>query len=153
MVEPTQLRAPLSPKRIRLRDPKLLQPLERLLLIINDPDHHQLMQMDAIREALPYTAETIEQRNERLRLEAERELAANTAALKFDFGSLNSARAIHRAQMKVMKAVGTGALMLEAGHRLIAMLDAMRKAAADVITEEKLLDYEASRNDPVEVNQ
>jgi hypothetical protein len=129
-----------------LLDSNLLQPLEKLLLIINDTNSgNQLFVMEAIRDALPYTTETIEQRNERLRLEADaaRRVDENAAAaLRFDFGNLSSAKAIHVAQMKVMAAVGTGALALEAGHRLIVMLDALRRAAADTITEERLLDYE-----------
>ena len=139
------MRPPPSAERLRLLDPNLLQPLERLLLIANDPNNSQLVQMDAIRDALPYTAETIAQRNERMHLEAEAQRRADdaaAAALHFDFGSLTSAKAILRAQQKVLKAVGQGALVLETGNRLVAMLDALRRSHADVVTEERLLDFE-----------
>ena len=139
------MRPPPSAERLRLLDPNLLQPLERLLLIANDPNNSQLVQMDAIRDALPYTAETIAQRNERMHLEAEAQRRADdaaAAALHFDFGSLTSAKAILRAQQKVLKAVGQGALVLETGHRLVAMLDALRRSHTDVVTEERLLDFE-----------
>jgi hypothetical protein len=148
MVAPTHLRAPPSAERLRLLDPNLLQPLEKLLLLANDPGAHRLEQMDAIREALPYTAETVAQRNERLRLDREQELARNTAELRFDFGNLTDAKAILCAERAVLAAVGNGALALEAGHRLIAMLDALRRAHADEITSERLLDYEATRAAP-----
>jgi hypothetical protein len=151
MVAPTHLRPPPSAERLRLLDPNLLQPLERLLLLANDPAAHRLEQMDAIREALPYTAETVAQRNERLRLEAEAARRADgdaAAALRFDFGNLTDAKAILRAERAVLAAVGNGALALEAGHRLIAMLDALRRAHADEITSERLLDYETMRAAP-----
>jgi hypothetical protein len=118
-----------------------------LLLIANDPNNSRLVQMDAIRDALPYTAETIAQRNERLNQEAEKQRRdddAAAAALHFDFGSLTSAKAILRAQQKVLKAVGQGALVLETGHRLVAMADTLRRSHTDVVTEERLLDFEIS---------
>jgi hypothetical protein len=65
--------------------------------------------------------------------------------LHFDFGSLTSAKAILRAQQKVLKAVGQGALVLETGHRLVAMLDALRRSHTDVVTEERSLDFEISQ--------
>ena len=148
MVEPTRLHPPPSAERLKLLDPNLLKPLERLLLIANDPNSSSLVKMDAIRDALPYTAETIAQRNERLNLEAEKQRRdddAAAAALHFDFGSLTSAKAILRAQQKVLKAVGQGALVLETGHRLVAMLDALRRSHTDVVTEERLLDFEISQ--------
>jgi hypothetical protein len=155
MVDPIPLRPPSSAERLKLLDPNLLTPLERLLLIANDPNVHHVMQMDAIREALPYTAETVAQRNERMHLEAEKQRRdddAAAAALHFDFGSLNSAKAILRSQQKVLKAVGQGALALETGHRLISMLDALRRSHTDVVTENNLLEYEASRQQPLEMS-
>jgi hypothetical protein len=167
MVEPTNLNQPPSADRIKLASGNLLQPIEKLLLHINNGALHDGERLRYIEVALPYTNETTAQRNERKRWEAE---AANerlrleeerarreaqdiaqtaTSGLNFDFGNLSNAKAIHRAQMKVMAAVGSGLLPLEAGHRLIAMLDALRRAAADTVTEEKLLDYEETRAAPV----
>ena len=83
-----------------------------------------------------------------MNLEAEkqrREDDAAAAALHFDFGSLTSAKAVLRAQQKVLKAVGQGAFVLETGHRLVAMLDALRRSHADVVTEERPIDFEISR--------
>jgi hypothetical protein len=134
-------------QRSRLNDPDFLQPWERLLLLINKPGIDRIDLLEAITLALPYCKETIEQRNERLRLEAQiiERQQPPPAPAPFDFGKLNSARDILRAQRKVLASLGAGLIATDLAHRYIGMLDALRRSHADVVTEDRLLDYEETR--------
>ena len=44
----------ITPERLKLKDPNLLPPYERLLLIINNKKNDDMEVLEAIRLALPY---------------------------------------------------------------------------------------------------
>jgi len=95
----------------------------------------------------PARSSPIAQRNERLRLEAEiiERQQPQPAPAPFDFGKLNSAKDILRAQRKVLASLGEGLIATDLAHRYIGMLDALRRSHADVVTEDRLLDFEETR--------
>ena len=138
---------PRHPDRKKLDDGDLFTPWERLLLLINRTNIDSIDLMQAITLALPYCKETIEQRNERLRLEAEilERQQPPQPPQPFDFGKLNSAKDILRAQRKVLVSLGAGLIPTDLANRYIAMLDALRRSHESVVTEEGLLNYEESR--------
>ena len=106
-------------QRSRLNDPDLLTPWERLLLLINSKGIDRIDLLEAITLALPYCKETIEQRNERLRLEAEiiERQQPPPAPAPFDFGALDSAKGILNAQRKVMVSLGAGIINTDLATR------------------------------------
>jgi hypothetical protein len=99
-------------------------PLTRLLVIANDPDVDERIQVVAAAHALPFYP---------------------VPDPLIDFGRLDSARDILRAQKRVMRALGDGGINSVVAQRYISMLDALRRAHADTITEDRLLDYEETR--------
>jgi hypothetical protein len=101
---------PRHPDRKKLDEGDLFSPWERLLLLINRTNIDSIDLMQMLELALPYCKETIAQRNERLRLEAEilEKQQPSQPPQPFDFGKLNSAKDILRAQRKVLVSLGPG---------------------------------------------
>lgn len=138
---------PRHPERKKLDEGDLFTPWERLLVLINRTNIDSIDLMQMLQLALPYCKETIEQRNERLRLEAvilERQQPPQPPQ-PFNFGDLNSAKSILKAQRKVITALGAGLIPTDLANRYIAMLDALRRSHESVVTEEGLLNYEETR--------
>jgi hypothetical protein len=109
----------ISPERLKLKDPNLLSPYERLLLIINNRKNDDMEVLEAIRLALPYCKETIAERNERVA----RELAMQP---RID-GPFDSASDIVAAQSRVMTLMALGALLPHVGKTFIESLALMAR--------------------------
>lgn len=99
-------------------------PLTRLLVIMNDPDVDERIQIVAAAHALPFYP---------------------VPEPLIDFGDLNSAKSILKAQKKVMRALGNGFITSILADRYIDMLGHLLRSHESAVTEEKLLDYEQTR--------
>jgi hypothetical protein len=111
----------------------IMHPLARLLELCGDPHASKQEAMIAARYAeaiLPYFARKVP------------EVPTIEREPVFDFGRLDSARDILRAQKRVMRALGAGSIGSALAARHIGMLDALRRSHADVVTEERLLNFE-----------
>jgi hypothetical protein len=109
----------ISPERLKLKDPNLLSPYERLLLIINNKKNDDMEILEAIRLALPYCKETMTERNER----TARELAMQP---KIE-GPFDSASDIVAAQSRIMTMMALGAMLPHVGKTFIESLALMVK--------------------------
>jgi hypothetical protein len=117
-----------SAERIKLSDPNLLQPLEKLLLIINDPRMHQEDYIEAITLALPY---------------CHRPKSAEPPAM-FDFSRLRTAAQMLGAQRKIMRSVGEGRTDAALGRQLIESLAIMIRCLDTTALEDRLEQVEAN---------
>jgi hypothetical protein len=113
------------------KDKPFLSPLAKLLTAMNDPTVDLPFQIAAAEKTLPYFHRPVE--------------GEEQPSPMFDFGALNSGKAILAAQKKVMKALGNGSINSTTAGRYVAMLDALRKSHECVVTEDRLLDYEETR--------
>jgi hypothetical protein len=111
-----------------------LPPLAWLLYRMNAPGVALADRDACARAVLPYCHEKV----------PEQQVALGPDP-QFDFGPLNSARDILRAQKRVMRALGAGTIGSALAARHIAMLDALRRSYEAVETENRLLDYEETR--------
>jgi hypothetical protein len=107
----------ISPDRLKLKDPNLLSPYERLLLIINNRKNDDMEVLEAIRLALPYCRETIAERNERQAREA-------TMQPRID-GPFDTSADIVKAQSRVMTLMALGLLLPHVGKTFIESLALM----------------------------
>jgi hypothetical protein len=64
---------------------------------------------------------------------------------QFDFSQLNDAADLLAAQRRVLETMGNGLISPSDANSIIGMLDALRRSHADVVTEERLLNYEETR--------
>jgi hypothetical protein len=109
----------ISPERLKLKDPNLLSPYERLLLIINNRKNDDMEILEAIRLALPYCKETIAERNERTAREAAMQPRIE--------GPFDTAHDIVAAQSRVMTLMALGALLPHVGKTFIESLALMAR--------------------------
>jgi hypothetical protein len=107
----------ISPDRLKLKDPNLLSPYERLLLIINNRKNDDMEVLEAIRLALPYCKETIAERNARMQAEA-------ASQPRID-GPFDTSADIVAAQSRVMTLMALGALLPHVGKTFIESLALM----------------------------
>jgi hypothetical protein len=107
----------ISPERLKLKDPNLLSPYERLLLIINNKKNDDMEILEAIRLALPYCKETIAERNERMRGEGAMQPRID--------GPFDTAADLVAAQSRVMTLMALGALLPHVGKTFIESLALM----------------------------
>ena len=115
-----------SAERIKLSDPNLILPLEKLLLIINDPHKHHEDYIEAITLALPY---------------CHRPKSAEPPAM-FDFSRLRTATQMLAAQRKIMQSVGEGRTDAALGRQLIESIAIMIRCLDTTILEDRLEEVE-----------
>jgi hypothetical protein len=109
----------ISPERLKLKDPNLLSPYERLLLIINNKKNDDMEILEAIRLALPYCRETIAERNESMRFEAAMQPRIE--------GPFETSADIVKAQSRVMTLMALGSLLPHVGKTFIESLALMAR--------------------------
>jgi hypothetical protein len=109
----------ISPERLKLKDPNLLSPYERLLLIINNKKNDDMEILEAIRLALPYCKETMTERNERVAREAAMQPRID--------GPFDTSADIVKAQSRIMTLMALGTLLPHVGKTFIESLALMAR--------------------------
>jgi hypothetical protein len=128
MADPTKLQKPPSAERLKLQDPNLIQPLEWLLLRINDGDYsNSHAKHELVKTALPYC-----------HVPKVAEPPPN-----FDFSNLRTAEQMMAAQRMVMASVGEGRTTPQTAKTIIESLSLMIRCLDTTVLEDRLEQVEA----------
>jgi hypothetical protein len=113
---------PPSAERLKLQDPNLIQPLEWILLRLNDGDYtNPHWKHELVKTALPYT---------NIPKQAE-------PPPSFDFSNLRTAEQMMAAQRTVMKSVGEGRTTPQTAKTIIESLSLMTRCLDTTVLEDR----------------
>jgi hypothetical protein len=122
------MRPPPSADRLKLANPNLLQPLEKLLLMINSDTIDNYQRHEFIKTALPYCHAP----------------KSSEPPVNFNFGHLKTAAEMLAAQGRVMKSMSEGFTPVQTGRAMIEALAIMIRSL-DVTTLEDRLEQAEER--------